>query len=55
MVDEIYNEEFRKDTLQIILDNLKDLSLWSAYNQDKDADLIKQIKIAVEFLQKERT
>ena len=44
----IYTKEYAKETLQVILDNLKDLSLWSAYNQDKYNDIIVNLQTVLE-------
>jgi hypothetical protein len=37
---DFYNKDYAKDSIDIALDNLKDLSLWSTYNEDRFSDLI---------------
>lgn len=39
-----YDELFLKNTLLIVIEEVRSLSLWSAYNGDKYNDLIHKIK-----------
>lgn len=41
-----------ESTINVLLDDLNDLSLWSVYNQDKYADMISTIKEALETIKK---
>lgn len=40
----LYTEKFLKDTLNLLKDNLKDLELWSVWNEDKYQVTISVIK-----------
>jgi hypothetical protein len=50
---ELYTKGYAQETLSIIADNLKDLSLWSAYNQDKFNDLIVSIQNVVRTMKEQ--
>lgn len=40
---EKYDEQFKETTIQTILDELTELSMWSVYNDDKYNELIEII------------
>ncbi len=42
--DNFYSRQYLKDTLGMISDNLKELSDWSANNNDEKSDEIAQVR-----------
>jgi hypothetical protein len=46
---EIYDNKWLKTTIKLLEDNLKDLSMWSAWNDDQLNYEIHQLKFYVEF------
>ena len=50
-MSDYFNEEYKQSTLQIILDNLKDLEEWSANNDDKHIYLIEMLIKIIKMLQ----
>lgn len=48
---DLYTKTYAKLTLKVLEDCVKDLSSWSAYNQDLGNEEIDSIKVAIESLQ----
>ena len=44
MNSSIYNEKYLENTLSLISDNLNELVMWSAYNDDKKLEEIMQLR-----------
>lgn len=48
-----YDEKFKDNTIQIILDELEELDKWSVYNDDKYGELLETIKKSVKIMRGE--
>lgn len=51
-VDSEYDDNYKNLTLQVISDNLEDLSMWSVHNEDKWGDMIATMQDAIAKMQK---
>jgi len=49
-MDYLRSNKFAKDTVDVMLDDMKDLETWSVYNDDKYQDEILELKERVENL-----
>ena len=45
-----YNEQYKNDTIKLILNQLDDLETWSAYNDDKHMKVIQELKYILEAM-----
>ena len=52
-MNDLYDETFVKSTIVELEDNVKDLELWSAYNDDKSIDLINILKKVIKLIKEE--
>lgn len=53
-MSDYFNEEYKQNTLKIILDNLKDLEEWSTNNNDKYLGIIQMIIKLITALQEDK-